>query len=60
MTTSAMTDAEKIAAVEFTLDGTLTLETVKLALGIDHADSDGLLRLLIASFDLGDKSRWNL
>jgi hypothetical protein len=60
MTTTTMTDAEKIAAVEFTLDGTLTLELVKEWLGIDHNHSDDLLQLLIASFDLGDKSRWNL
>lgn len=54
-----MTDAEKIALTEIALDRRLSLETVKLALGIDHSDSDDLLQLLIASFDLNeDKSRW--
>jgi hypothetical protein len=55
-----MTDTEKIATVEHALDGTLTLETVKLALGIDHADSDTALQLLITSFNLGHHARWNL
>jgi hypothetical protein len=57
-----VTDKQKILAAEFALDGgKLTLEFAKEWLGIDHADSDDLLRLLIASFDLNeDKSRWNL
>ena len=55
-----MTDEEKIQAVEFALDRELRLEAVKTYLGIDHSDSDDLLRLLIASINLGDQSRWNL
>lgn len=56
-----MTDAQKIALAEICLDRRLTLETVKLWLGIEHSDSDGALRLLIATFDLNaDKSRWGL
>jgi hypothetical protein len=56
----AVTDEEKIQAVEFALDRELRLEAVKTYLGIDHSDSDDLLRLLIASINLGDQSRWNL
>lgn len=56
-----MTDAQKIALVEAKLDGTLTLETAKLFLGINHSDSDNLLRLLVESFNLNeDRSGWGL
>jgi hypothetical protein len=54
MTTT--TDARKIALTEIALDGKLTLELVKEWLEIDHNHSDDLLRLLIASFDLGGSS----
>lgn len=56
-----MNDVEKLALVEIMLDKKLSLELVKRALEIDHSNSDDLLRLLLASFDLNeDKSRWNL
>jgi hypothetical protein len=55
-----VTDSQRLALAEIALDRRLTLDVVKLALGIDHEESDDLLRLLISSFDLGDKTRWNL
>jgi hypothetical protein len=57
---TTVTDQQKLAAVEISLDRTLTLETVKLALGIEHSDSDDLLRILIASCNLGCRSGWSL
>ncbi len=55
-----MTDTQKLALVEIALDRRLTLATVKEWLQINHDDSDGALQLLIATFNLGCHTRWEL